>query len=314
MSQPIPQRSRIRAIIAAMALMALAGGLAACSLAGFGYDMAPRIAVRYADDYLALSNRQEARALELFRERKALHQRDELPQYAIFMADLERRLQRGVTREDFNHTFERVNELWDLAVERTVPAIATILADLDEDQLAALEESLADSEERYRERIREHDPEKRREERFEDIEEWTGDLTAEQRAFIDERFAQLNDTRVDWLEWRIERNQRLIDLLKTRPGKAEIEAFMISSWARRNDIDPALEKATEENRAIYRGMLVDLADRLTEAQMESVADKLAEYREIVWELLPEEQRLALQERRASGTLFDEPLQETAGTQ
>ena len=314
MSQHTSTRSSHRRLIAALSILAMVGGLAACSLAGFGYDIAPRLAVRYADDYLHLNTRQEAKALELFRERKTIHQQDELPQYAVFMMDLERRLQRGLTHDDFNHAFERVNQLWDVAVERTVPAIATILADLDDDQLEALEESLADSEERYRERIRDHDPEERREERFEDIEEWTGDLSEEQRAFVEERFAQLNDTRVAWLEWRIQRNQRLVDLLKKKPGREEIEAFMISSWARRDDIDPELEKATEENRAIYRRLLVDLAARLNPDQEEAVAEKLAEYREIVWDLLPEDERLALQERRENGTLFDSAPEEVAGTQ
>lgn len=299
----------------------LVAGITACSLAGFGYDIAPRLAVRYADDYLALSSRQEARALELFRERKALHQEDELPQYAILLVDIERRIDRGVTKDDFNYTFNRVNELWDLAVKRTVPAIATILSDLDEDQLGALEESLADSEERYRERIKEHDPEERREDRFEDIEEWTGELDDEQRAFIDARLDTLHDTRIEWLEWRIERNTRFMALLNTQPGRDAIEDFMINTWAERDSIDPELRRKSNENRVIYRQLLVDLADQLREEQKENVAEKVAEYREIVWDLLDDEERLALEQRIEQGTLLEgsaevppETASEVMGTQ
>lgn len=288
----------MRLPIRAVAVLCLAlAGLTACSLAGFGYDIAPRLAVRYADDYLQLNTRQEARALELFRARKEVHQAEELPQYAVFISDVEERFERGLQEQDFDYAFSRANELWSIAVHRTVPAIAKILADLDDDQLGALEDKLADSEERYRERIEEHDPEERLDEAIEDIEEWTGDLDDEQREFVRERLGKLNDTRVAWLQWRIERNARLIELLKKHPGVDAIEEFMRTSWANREGIDPELRKASDENRKIYRNLLVELDASLKPDQRDKVAEKLADYREIVWDLLPEEERMALEKQR-----------------
>lgn len=288
-------------------LMLLFGGVAACSLADFGYDMAPRIAVRYMDDYLQLDTRQEAMALDLFRARKQLHEKEELPQYAMLMAEIERRYAGELEVEDFNTVFDRINELWDIAVIRTVPAIAVILDDLDDDQLAALDESLADSEERYRERIEEHDRDERIEDRIEDIEEWTGDLDDEQKEFLRGRLAQMHDTRVAWLEWRIARNERLMELLLQRPGEQAIEDFLVSSWAGAENIPAELEQATEENRIAYRQLLLELDGRLSAEQHGEVTEKLAEYRETIWDLLSEEQRLALQERLAAGGQPDEGM-------
>lgn len=305
----MPNKFRIVAII-----LLLTAGVTACSMAGFGYDIAPRLAVRYADDYLQLSNRQEARALQLFEARKELHQRDELPQYALFMADIEQRFEQGPTADDIDHALERVSDFWSLAIERTVPAITTILLDLDEDQLDAFENRLADSEERYRERIEEHDPAKELEERIEDIEEWTGELDEEQRALVQERLATLNDTRVAWLEWRIERNSRLMALLREQADTEALEEFLLKSWVSRDYVDPELVEATEENRKRYVDLLLELDTMITPAQRNRVADRLAEYREIVWDLLQEEQRLALEERLEQKALSDHDESGTAGTQ
>lgn len=305
----MPTFSRIIAVT-----LLLTGGVTACSMAGFGYDIAPRLAVRYADDYLQLSNRQEARALQLFEARKELHQRDELPRYAIFMVDVERRLEADPAPADIDYALEQVSEFWSLAIERTVPAITSILLDLDEDQVDALGRKLADSEERYRKRIEEHDPEKELEERTEDIEEWTGKLDEEQLALVSERLATLNDTRVAWLEWRIERNSRLMTLLRERTDAAALEEFLLKSWVSRENIDPALVEATDENRQRYIALLLELNEMITPEQRERVEEKLADYREIVWELLEDEQRLALEEQIEQGTLLDNDAVDTMGTQ
>jgi hypothetical protein len=292
----------------------LVAGVTACSMAGFGYDIAPRLAVRYVDDYLQLSNRQEARALQLFEARKEIHQRDELPQYAIFMVDVERRLEQGPTSEDIDHVLERVSKFWSFAIERTVPAITTILLDLDEDQVDALGKKLADSEERYRERIEEHDPEKELEERIEGIEEWTGELNEAQRQLVQQRLATLNDTRVAWLKWRIERNSRLMTLLREQADTQALEEFLLKSWVSREYVDPELVEATEENRKRYVDLLLELNTMITPEQRERVERRLAEYREIVWDLLEDEQRLALEEQLEQGTLLDGDTFDTMGTQ
>ncbi|MBW3567682.1 MAG: hypothetical protein KY410_06960, partial [Proteobacteria bacterium] len=204
--------------------------LTACSLADFAYDLAPRVALRQVDDYLHLNNRQEVNALELFRERHAVHARDELPRYYRFLSETEEAISDGIDAMDMDAVFDGVRGLYRLGVERTIPAAAEILADLDKDQLDALQDRLREDVEEDRERIDEDHDARRRRKTLEEIEEWIGDLDESQQRMVVHNLKEMVETRPLWLAWRMSRNEKLIELLRDQPKREAIESFLMDYW------------------------------------------------------------------------------------
>lgn len=271
--------------------------VASCSVADFAYDLAPRIALRYVDDYLQLDNRQEEQALSLFRERHALHARDELPRYYRFLGETRQAISDGITAGEVDTLFDDVTALAELGIERTIPAAASILAGLDADQLDALEERLEESAEEYREELDDDHKGRRLGETLKDIEEWIGEISDVQRAMLTRELQAMTETAPMWLEWRIERNERLISLLRDEPAQPVIEEFLAEYWLRRQEVSPALETATAENRARYRAMIVALDVSLSTAQRDHALARLAEYSQMVVDMMPDDVSAAVREGR-----------------
>ncbi|HEX7046504.1 MAG TPA: DUF6279 family lipoprotein [Gammaproteobacteria bacterium] len=267
--------------------------LTACSMANFAYDLAPRIAVRYVDDYLQLSNRQEADALAMFRERHALHARDELPRYHDFILETRAVLEDGLTREDVDAIFDDVKALAELGVRRTIPAAAKILDDLNSAQLDALEEKLQENAAEYREELDDHHKGRRLGETLEDIEEWIGTITDQQREMLTRELRAMQETSPMWLTWRIEQNERLIALLRNSPSLAAIEAFLGGYWLRQDGLPPELVASRDANRARYRDMIVALDASLSDEQRAHALERLAEYRQMVVDMMPDEVRTGM---------------------
>lgn len=267
-------------------LIALLGG---CSAVELGYAIAPRLAVRFIDDYFYLGNAQEARALELFEARKKKHQHEELPLYFAYANRLEERFKAGLTHESLDTSLEEGEQLLRQGVSKTLPAISEIIADLDEDQVEYFLGRLNEKEDEYRQRIREGESEeKRNENEFEDLEEWTGKLRKEQRKLVRKHLAGMHDNRAAWLQWRVERNGMLATLLKRDPGAAEIEEFLRDSWVQRNGISAELEERSAENREKYIEMMLELENSLDESQRQNVLTRINESRELILALMPDD--------------------------
>lgn len=278
----------------------LAGTLlvAGCSFADFAYDLAPRIAVRYVDDYLQLTNRQEARALEMFRERHALHARDELPRYHAFLQETRVALEDGLTGAEVDAVFDQVQALAELGVRRTIPAAAKILADLDADQVGALEERMQDSAEEYREELDDDHKGRRLGETLKDIEEWIGPIDDAQRDMLTRELRAMHDTAPMWLRWRMRKNEELVALLRGEPEQADIEEFLAGYWLRQDGLSPQLIAERDANRRRYRGMIVALDASLQPEQRAHALGRLGEYGGMVLDMMPEAVRVAVRDRNA----------------
>lgn len=287
--------TRLNPLKRPLAVLLLALFVASCSFANFAYDYAPRIATRFVDEYLQLSNRQAEQALELFRERHAEHARDELPRYYRFLVNTETAGADGFDRQEIDMLFDGVQELFALGIGRTLPAAARILDDLDRNQLDALQKRLREDVEEDRERLKEDHVARRRQEALEDVEEWVGDLEPAQKELILGELEAMVETRPLWLQWRIARNEQLVALLREKPEREAIEKFLADYWIRRAGMPEELVQGMQSNRERYRDMVVALDASLSESQRSKARDKLVEYREMVLDMMPDEIRVAVLE-------------------
>lgn len=279
---------KICLIVASMVFL-----LAGCSLAGFAYDLAPRIAVRYADSYLQLTNRQEARALELFRARHELHARDELPRYHAFLTKAREFTADGLDRGEVNEVLDEARDLYQLAVKRTIPAVAEILVSLEPAQLEYLEKRLAKNVEADRNKMREDRRARQIEKTLEDTKEWVGTISEEQQRRIKDGLREMHETRPLWLKWRVDNAERFITYMREKPSRAELEQFLVDYWLNRKDMPEVLTARLNENVQRYREMLVDLDKTLTPEQRGRARDRLAKFSKMVVDVMPDEVRRAV---------------------
>lgn len=275
----------VRTISIVMLLAALSG----CGAIELAYAIAPRIAVEFADEYFYLTKQQEADALALFEQRKLEHQQQELPQYIAYLDKIEALLDKPLDTEAVDALFVDGQEILQHGLVRTMPSIAEIMAGLDKDQVDYFGKQLDNTIAEYREKQQEkRSDEDRARHEFEDFEEWLGPLRDDQKELIRGFVAEMHDARPGWLQWRIDRNRMLLDLLRADAGKERLEQFLVNSWIQRDGIPEELERQSIHNRERLIAMIVSLDGTLDEKQREHLFHHIGELRKTVVSLMPDE--------------------------
>ena len=180
-------------------LVAAAFALAACSLTRVAYNNADTVARFMVDSYLDLD---DAQSKDLSAHMARLHQwhrANELPVYAALLRSASQRAARGITVEDVAWGLANVRARYRRLAAGAAEEAAPVLATLGAPQLAALERRFAEKNEKYAKKYLASDDGGRRRAQLDRavkrIEDFTGDLTREQRALL-ERFVRSHERHV----------------------------------------------------------------------------------------------------------------------
>jgi hypothetical protein len=133
--------SRFRRALARVLILAVcAAVLGACSLVRLGYTQLDTLAVWTADDYFELEPEQRQQFARRFDRLHQWHRYEQLPDYAAFLSELQGRLQRGPTREDFLWLSEGVMARYRTLVRRGAEDAAAVLMSVTPTQLETLKQ------------------------------------------------------------------------------------------------------------------------------------------------------------------------------
>ena len=273
-------RNRRRVAWAGVACLLLST-LSACSGTRLLYNNLDWLA------FEALDERFDVRADQVERVKGRLdalhewHRTTQLPAYRQSLRELAARYADGLTAADLAWLEQRLERHRLALVERTVPELASFLADLDRAQLARYGKFWAAELEEAEEPLK-LSPEQRlarRVEAFlERIEPWTGDLDGTQVDALQQDIAEMPDIRLAWLAQRQARRTAFLDLLSTRPRSDRIERRLYDWW---RDLDAAYPPAYVAQRRAVRDrlyeLLIALDTRLTSRQRARVLDRLHDY-------------------------------------
>jgi hypothetical protein len=251
-------------------LVVLAAG---CSAARVFYDHADIYLKWKASSYVALD---EADAAELDRridDFLAWHRARALPQYAAIADEAQRRLARGLSREDlvwgYDAAMAQARESARAAAER----IAPLLDRLTPSQVAYLERQLAEDNRSYaRKYLRGTQAERRRrrvERNVERLEDWVGELSKGQL----ERVASYSE-RAPLLEELRDRDRKRLQarFLAIVRAHAAQERLPDAAAHWDGEREPAYASAYEAARAEYFAMLLDI-DRSLSAEQRARAQR-----------------------------------------
>jgi hypothetical protein len=252
--------------------------LAGCSTIRFAYNNVDWVLVDKADHYLDLNSEQRALAEELIAARMQVHRREELPLYVATLSDIRIMLADNLTAAELDTIMERLQVVYRRTMGDTVPAVATLLGDLDDAQIDHLQ---ARFEERNREFADEFVPESV-EERLERrvqrsirmMEFFIGDLHPEQAELVRRHRNAMPLTADDWLAYHQGQQTGLLALLRQHAPRSELERYLTDWWVELADQPPALQEKLEINRRAWSRMVLALDATVDVEQRQKLLDTL----------------------------------------
>lgn len=266
-------------LLSVLAALAAAGCGAVMKVAYNNGDLAVRI---MANDYLGLQGEQTALTRAQIDRFHQWHRRAEMPEYAALLDSAAARVSQGLKREDvvwaIRNLRARYKALAEHAVEEAMPVVAT----LGPDNYLALEKKFAENNAKYAKENLSSDPRKRERAHMKKIvgrfEEWTGDLSEEQKALVAAYVrASPRYTSVQF-EDRKMRQGELLQKLKTLRGSPrlhdELRRFFAEIETRHGPEYDRLAREQEE-RAIQ--LVLDMDRTLTPEQRDRAVKKLQKY-------------------------------------
>lgn len=281
-------------LVIALAIAALV--VAACSFtrlaymnAPLAYDNATPVLAWMAGDYVDLSGSQKAWVREHLARAMAWHRARELPEYRRFLEYLAVRAEGTITAADARAVHRSVRAYYHRALDHIAPDIADLLLQLDDEQIAQLEQKFAKDNRKFvKESIRDS-PEERRErdaKRYlEHLEEWLGELTDAQRDLVFERVAAFGEFPEDQLADRRYRQSAIVAIAREKPPRdkaiEEVRRVLVQtdSWRRAE----YREKVRARDEKLFQ-LVADLGATLTPEQRAALRQRIRGFTRDVSEL------------------------------
>ncbi len=206
------------ALVARTVFFLLVCLLAGCSALRIGYANGERVAYWWLDSYVDFRGEQKPRVKSDIADLLAWHRRTQLPDYAEWLAHLQRQLQQPASTAGVLDEYAALQLRAMRVADRALPVLARLALTLQPQQIAHIESRFASNDEKYRKEHLQGDLEQRQLKRYRQLmkqaEYWFGDFSQAQRAQI--RAASdarpLDDAL--WLAERQRRQQELLALLR----------------------------------------------------------------------------------------------------
>ncbi len=253
----------LRGALAGLALLVLV----ACSATQLVYDNGATLLRWRATSYLDVHGRQAQdleRRIDAF---LAWHRASALPQYTQIAEACARRIERGLTRADLEWGYDMFRAQLEQGLRTASREIAPLLDTLTPEQIAHLEQRIAEDNERFAEEHLDGDETARRARRMERnvtrLKEWFGPLSAAQRAAV-RRYSQAAPLTAELrASDRRRRQAALLSIVRTRAAQRKL-----ADWAAHWDQgrEPAYAAAARAHREAYYDMLLAIDKTLSTEQ------------------------------------------------
>lgn len=251
-----------------------------CSTVRFAYDNADAYMRWKVESYLDLEGAAAEELDERIDEFHAWHRRNALPKYARLAQEAQKRLARGLSRQDLVWGYDAARTEARESLRKAAELIAPLLDRLSAEQLAGVERRIAeDNRKFYRENLRGSQRERRtKRARYvaDRLEDWVGKLTQAQVHRVREyaERAPLTDELRDRDRKRMQKE--LLAILRAREARKRLPE-RLAHWEIGRE--PAYVAALDDWREQYFAMLLDVERLLTPEQRSRAVGQLRRYAE-----------------------------------
>ena len=248
--------------------------LTACGAARMGYQNGEFVSYWWLNSYIDIESDQSPMVKKHLASLFEWHHKTQLKDYAQFLADQQRRLQRIVTKSDLLADNVDIRRRLQLLADRALPELAELALSLRPQQISHLEKKFASNNDTYRKENLRGDLEMRQRFRFkkalQQAEYWFGNFSREQEAKI--RIASdarpMNNELM--MADRLQRQRELIALLRKiqaqKPARdatiAILKEYSNNSFFERPGLRPELKaflEASKDGTAQMESVIINLA-------------------------------------------------------
>lgn len=266
-----------RAIVLLLSLFLFNG----CVAIGLFYSLADDFISWEVDRFLDLTKEQDRFVDQQLALIISRHQSEEIPKYEAFLRDIKRRLGRNLNERDVVWFMETIDKLYfDIAL-LFADAATGLLSEVSPTQLKHLETELAEDNEEWLEKRTdraEERPRKRMNRIYDNIEDWLGSLTKDQKSKISQLYGKrIEDGQIRY-QYRLERQRRFLSIIRRSKSKSEMRANLLN-WIRNPEVDYT-DKYKQLNQAWKSRMfklVVLLEETDTPKQRDYLINKIDDY-------------------------------------
>jgi len=257
--------------------------LAGCSATRVVYNQLDWILVWYINDFFTLDNEQEDWLEAAVERNMEWHRRDQLPEYARLLREIEQDISsRVMTPDRLERHYARIIVLWDEFIVQTMPDVTVFFLSLSQEQVDEFIENLKESNQELWDKYAGQTPEERQKNRQEGavkaIGRIFGRLSDKQKHLIRSYQASLHDVSDEWMAGRRQWQRDFRDLVIERPPEPEFSNRMIRLVLDPNENDPPdYRHLVVENRRTMMSMMAALIAGLSDTQRERFSKRLKKY-------------------------------------
>jgi uncharacterized protein DUF6279 len=274
----LPARPGALAILAGLALI-----LAGCSSTKLAYEYADWGIVWWVDDYIPMTDQQEAQLERDVRDLRDWHCSTQLPRYSEWLAELKQDVRSGdLDQSTVSHHQEQLFSFFSPLLDRAKPAATRLLSSLSNTQVQALADNMAESQAELEEEFLAESAEQTRQARAERtrerVERWLGDLNSRQAEMVQQWSDARGKQTEIWLEGRRNWQKALLDALDQR-GSEDFDqriGYLIDNNEKVRG--PRYQSMIEESRAAMASLMTDLLQQADQTQLDHLLERAADLR------------------------------------
>ncbi len=206
--------------------------IGACSQLRLGYYFADWYFVDVIDDYFDLTSQQEDTLDKLADRTHQWHRKEEIPKIMVFMIELEKRFSKSISREDVNWMNSEIQNMKERITLKVADDIALFLTTLEDRQIRQYDEYTTEHEEHHAEDFKKPEEEWKEEqidELFDDLEDWFGDFSDEQKVILTKAHNPSRATQLRHHQQTVELQKKFGVILRQRQS-AESMNNTVTKW------------------------------------------------------------------------------------
>lgn len=241
--------------------------LSGCS-AGFVYNNLDWLVHWYIDDYVDLSAEQKKAFDHYMHQWLDWHRSEELMAYRQHLVELKADIaHQPFGKQRWLDEFERGQQHWQRLLQELAGDLSTLALKLDDQQIESIFEELEKRNREREQRLKSRDDSRRTDKLQEDIVQWIGPLSEQQKERVRHYAGRLKPNFEDWMQyrrtWQSEARQILLQREDTERWRRAMAAVVLDP---RQFKHQTYREQSAYNRNVYASLLADLHADLSESQ------------------------------------------------
>ena len=256
-----------------------------CSNTQLFYNHADWLLGYRANGYFDLTRAQKPAAKMAIANWLSWHRRSQLSCYAGVIDEFETRATDQLTVADMDWLRAEFQRQYTTLVNNAMPAATQLLVTLDSEQITHLDKRLAKDRRKLAKQLKLTQQQRlhqRAKKTVDGLPNWFGKLSSEQVDWLMQQSQQLPDTYVLWVDYRTQRDRRLISMLRARETQQVLIETLSPLWADPETamglIGPDAAGLIAKMRVASHDMAAGFYQRTSEQQRRFFWRRVGEYR------------------------------------